>query len=63
MASNVGAISWTFSASLAGLLWESILRQKGIRVGAREFAAWTIWFLPVLSTVASAVVLLEVCYF
>ena len=63
MASNVGAISWTFSASLAGLLWESILRQKGIRVGAREFAAWNIWFLPVLSTVASAVVLLEVCYF
>ncbi|KAL8277058.1 hypothetical protein RQP46_010592 [Phenoliferia psychrophenolica] len=34
MASNVGAISWTFSASLAGLLWNSILRQKGIRMNS-----------------------------
>ncbi|SCV70380.1 BQ2448_1774 [Microbotryum intermedium] len=63
MASNLGAFSWTFSSSLAGLLWVSILRQKGIHVEAREFAAWNCLFLPVLSTVASAIVLLEVEYF
>ncbi|SCZ87544.1 BZ3500_MvSof-1268-A1-R1_Chr2-2g05010 [Microbotryum saponariae] len=63
LASNLGAFSWTFSSSLAGLLWVSILKQKGIHVRAREFAAWNCLFLPVLSTVASAVVLLEVEYF
>lgn len=61
LASNLGACSWTFSSSLAGLLWVSILRQKGVPVRAREFAKWNCLFLPVLSTVASAVVLLE-CY-
>ncbi|KDE03406.1 hypothetical protein MVLG_06122 [Microbotryum lychnidis-dioicae p1A1 Lamole] len=60
LASNLGAFSWTFSSSLAGLLWVSILKQKGIHVKAREFAAWNCLFLPILSTVASAVVLLEV---
>lgn len=55
LASNLGAVGWTFSSSLAGLLWVTILRQKGIRVTGREFAAWNMWFLPVLSTVASAI--------
>lgn len=63
LASNLGAVGWTFSSSLAGLLWVTILRQKGIRVTGREFAAWNMWFLPVLSTVASAIVLLECYYF
>lgn len=35
--SNYGAFSLTFSASLAGLLWRQILRQKGIRVRAFQF--------------------------
>lgn len=61
LASNLGAFSWTFSSSLAGLLWVSILRQKGIKVKGVEFAGWNLLFLPVLSTVASGVVLLE-CY-
>ncbi|KAL0069158.1 hypothetical protein AAF712_003844 [Marasmius tenuissimus] len=29
--SNIGAVSFTFSASLAGLLWKSIIEQKGHR--------------------------------
>ncbi|KAG8862603.1 hypothetical protein FRB96_001162 [Tulasnella sp. 330] len=38
LGSNYGAFSATFSASLAGLLWRNILRQKGIHVHQREFA-------------------------
>jgi len=37
LGSNYGAFTLTFSASLAGLLWRQILRQKGIRVRARQF--------------------------
>ena len=36
--SNFGAFTLTFSASLAGLLWRQILRQKGIHVRGRQFA-------------------------
>lgn len=35
--SNYGAFSLTFSASLAGLLWRQILRQKGIHVRGLQF--------------------------
>lgn len=63
MASNIGAFSWAACSSLAGLLWMSILRQKGIYVKSREFAGWNLLFLPILSTVSSAVVLLELYYF
>ncbi|GAA6059980.1 hypothetical protein JCM10212_001329 [Sporobolomyces blumeae] len=63
LASNLGAFSWTISASLAGLLWTTILRQKGIKVSQRSFAANNLPVLLVLQTVASAVVLLECYYF
>ncbi|CAE6412640.1 unnamed protein product [Rhizoctonia solani] len=36
--SNYGAFSTVFSASLAGLLWRDILRQKGIIVRRSDFA-------------------------
>ncbi|GJN90034.1 hypothetical protein Rhopal_003031-T1 [Rhodotorula paludigena] len=63
LASNVGALSWSVSSSLAGLLWVRILEQKGIRVGKREFATWFgAGMLVVLQTVACAVVLVEVYY-
>ncbi|GJE94670.1 hypothetical protein PsYK624_108410 [Phanerochaete sordida] len=35
--SNYGAFTLTFSASLAGLLWRQILRDKGIHVRAAQF--------------------------
>lgn len=63
ISSNLGAFSFTFSSSLAGLLWNSILLQKGIKVTAWEFAKWNGLFLPILSTAASAIVLLECYYF
>ena len=44
--SNIGAFSFSFSASLAGLLWRSILEQKGIRVRQRQFALLN---LPIVS--------------
>jgi Na+/H+ antiporter NhaD/arsenite permease-like protein len=47
VASNIGAVSFTFSASLAGLLWQNILTQKGIRVRQRDFAIWNL--LPLLA--------------
>ncbi|BGP17617.1 hypothetical protein JCM10213_001268 [Rhodosporidiobolus nylandii] len=62
LASNVGALSWTISSSLAGLLWVTILQQKGIKVTQIEFARWMMPTLLVLSTVSSAIVLLEVYY-
>ena len=37
LGSNYGAFTLTFSASLAGLLWRQILREKGIHVRARQF--------------------------
>ncbi|KAM5544968.1 hypothetical protein V8D89_001079 [Ganoderma adspersum] len=37
LGSNFGAFTLTFSASLAGLLWRQILRQKGIHVRGRQF--------------------------
>lgn len=40
VASNIGAVSFTFSASLAGLLWVAILSDKGIRISQLRFAMW-----------------------
>jgi hypothetical protein len=53
--------SLRFSASLAGLLWRSILSQKGIHVGRSEFvkANWII--VVVCMVVGVAVVVAEVC--
>ena len=47
VASNIGAVSFTFSASLAGLLWKQILNQKGIFVQQKQFAKWNL--LPLLA--------------
>ncbi|KAI0764389.1 hypothetical protein BD413DRAFT_641125 [Trametes elegans] len=53
LGSNFGAFTLSFAGSLAGLLWRAILRQKGIRVRARQFLALN---LPV-----SAVAMLAAC--
>jgi Na+/H+ antiporter NhaD/arsenite permease-like protein len=50
VASNIGAVSFTFSASLAGLLWRAILKQKGITVKQTYFACWN--SLPLLAMTA-----------
>ncbi|KAI6129398.1 hypothetical protein EDD16DRAFT_1690090 [Pisolithus croceorrhizus] len=59
VASNIGAVSFTFSASLAGLLWKDILAQKKIFVKQREFAYWNCLPLLVMTVTGLAVVCAE----
>ncbi|EIW75979.1 hypothetical protein CONPUDRAFT_111819 [Coniophora puteana RWD-64-598 SS2] len=59
VASNIGAVSFTFSASLAGLLWRGILGQKGIKFTQRRFAVWNLFPLLVMTIAGLAVVSAE----
>lgn len=59
VASNIGAVSFTFSASLAGLLWRQILSQKKIIVTQITFAKWNLGPIVVMTAVGLAVVSAE----
>ena len=59
VASNIGAVSFTFSASLAGLLWKSILNQKKIPMRQRTFAFWNMLPLLAMTGVGLAIVTAE----
>jgi len=59
VASNIGAVSFTFSASLAGLLWRQILAQKGIFIKQKDFAYWNSFPLLVMTVVGLGVVSAE----
>ncbi|KAG2138012.1 hypothetical protein DEU56DRAFT_716594, partial [Suillus clintonianus] len=59
VASNIGAVSFTFSASLAGLLWKGILKQKGIIVTQTTFAYWNALPLVVMTAAGLSVVCAE----
>ena len=59
VASNIGAVSFTFSASLAGLLWRQILSQKKIIVPQKTFARWNVGPVLVMTVVGLAVVSAE----
>ncbi|KAH7890286.1 hypothetical protein F5I97DRAFT_1799138 [Phlebopus sp. FC_14] len=59
VASNIGAVSFTFSASLAGLLWRDILKQKGIIVKQGTFAYWNTIPLVVMTVAGLAIVSAE----
>jgi Na+/H+ antiporter NhaD/arsenite permease-like protein len=59
VASNIGAVSFTFSASLAGLLWKSILMQKEIKMKQRTFAFWNMLPLLAMTGVGLAIVTAE----
>jgi len=60
VASNIGAVSFTFSASLAGLLWRQILSQKKIVVTQITFAKWNLGPIVVMTAVGLAVVSAEI---
>jgi len=62
VASNIGAVSFTFSASLAGLLWKSILGEKGIDIKQSQFAFWNSLPLLVMTAVGLAIVTAEMAY-
>lgn len=59
VASNIGAVSFTYSASLAGLLWQQILQQKEIIIKQREFAYWNTLPLLVMTAVGLGIVCAE----
>lgn len=58
--SNVGAISVVFSASLAGLLWRGILKQKRITMTTGTFAKWNWPICCVVMAVGLSIVYAEV---
>ena len=60
-ASNTGAFSFCVQASLAGLLWRTILRSKNIYVSAGQFAKWNLLPTAVVTTVGLAVIVAEIC--
>ncbi|KAL1945316.1 hypothetical protein VTO73DRAFT_2167 [Trametes versicolor] len=60
LGSNFGACTLTFSASLAGLLWRGILREKGVHVRARQFLALNLPISGVAMLVACAVLVGQV---
>jgi len=59
VASNIGAVSFTFSASLAGLLWKTILLQKGIKIKQWHFAKWNTLPLIAMTAIGLSVVSAE----
>ena len=59
VASNIGAVSFTYSASLAGLLWRQILTQKDIIIPQKTFARWNLGPVLVMTVVGLAVVCAE----
>ncbi|KAH9474785.1 Arsenical pump membrane protein [Psilocybe cubensis] len=59
VSSNIGAVSFTFSASLAGLLWKTILGQKGITIKQTTFAFWNMLPLLAMTGVGLAIVTAE----
>ena len=59
VASNIGAVSFTFSASTAGLLWRSILGSKEINIKQSTFAFWNCLPLLVMTGVGLGIVTAE----
>jgi len=57
---NYGAFSVAFSASLAGLLWRTILDSKFIHVRSRDFVRYNLPIIAVTMTIGCAVLLGQV---
>ncbi|KAG0005215.1 hypothetical protein BGZ65_011693 [Modicella reniformis] len=57
--SNLGACT-TLISSLAGLMWDSVLRSKNSGVGFWNFFRWNMGVMPVVILVALSVVVIEV---
>ncbi|KAF9088133.1 hypothetical protein BGX23_007609 [Mortierella sp. AD031] len=56
--SNLGACT-TLISSLAGLMWDSVLRSKNSNVGFWNFFKWNMGVMPVVILVALSVVVIE----
>jgi len=55
---NVGA-NWTIIGALAGILWSTILRNKGIVVGYFEFMKTGLLVMPLVTFIIAFVIFLE----
>ena len=60
LGSNYGAFTLSFSASLAGLLWRDILRQKGIHVRQMQFLRTNMPIVLVALVIGCATLLGEI---
>ncbi|CAF9932207.1 MAG: hypothetical protein GOMPHAMPRED_006516 [Gomphillus americanus] len=63
MGSNLGAFSYTFAGSLAGLLWKGLLADKGIHISQLKFAVVNVFPLLVQTTIACAIIYGELYWF
>lgn len=63
MGSNIGAFSYTFAGSLAGLLWRALLLDKDIEITQLKFAVVNVLPLLMQITVACAVIYGELYWF
>ena len=59
LGSNYGAFTLSFSASLAGMLWRSILHDKRIKVGRLQFALLNTPIISVAMGVAAGVLIAQ----
>lgn len=57
--SNIGAVSFVYSASLAGLLWKRVLKDKDVAFGQLSFARWNMLPLLTMTVVGLGVVSAE----
>lgn len=57
--SNLGACM-TVVGSLAGLMWDNILRTKGMPIGFTRFLKWNLMLLPLIATGAFCVLCIEI---
>lgn len=63
LGSNIGAFSYTFAGSLAGLLWRGLLDDKGIVISQAKFALVNALPLVMQSTVSGAIILGQLYWF
>lgn len=63
LGSNLGAFSYTFAGSLAGLLWRDLLSGKGVHVSQTKFALVNAVPLVMQTIVACAVILGQLYWF
>ena len=60
---NYGAFSWAFSASLAGIMWGEVLREKHIHMRRLDFARVNLPIIAFAMAVGCAVLAGEVYIF
>ena len=63
LGSNLGAFSYTFAGSLAGLLWRALLKDKGVHVSQMKFAL--VYAIPLVwqTTLACAIIVGQLYWF